>query len=118
MRKVIVVLAVITAPAALLAAEVADASAGSAVHGSSRAAPHLARVEPAIAPPARPTLVAADGGRPAAAVRISQAHDAAVLLESPALRGLSSGSMVIAPGRASASLATGRPSARAPPRRV
>ena len=118
MRRVIVVLAVITAPAALLAAEVADASAGSAADGSSRATPHLARVEPAVAPPARPTLVAAYGERPVAAVKVSQAHDAAVLLETPALRGRSSGSGVIASGRAVASAAMGRPSARAPPRYI
>jgi hypothetical protein len=115
MRRVIVVLAVVTAPAALLAAQAADASARSAADGLPTAAPHLARVEPAAPPPPRPPLVLTDGARSAAGVESTRSHDAAVPVGSPDLSDRRTGPAVAAAQTAGVCAGTGRPSARAPP---
>jgi len=115
MRRVIVVLAVVTAPAALLATQAADASARSAADGLTPAAPHLARAEPAAPPPPRPPLALGDGRRSAAGVQPSRAYDAAVPVESLDLSGRRTGSAVAVAETAGVCPGTERPSARAPP---
>jgi hypothetical protein len=114
MRRVIVVLAVVTAPAALLATQAADASARSAADGLTPAAPHLARAEPA-APPPSPPLLLTDGPRSAGGVPPSRPHDAAVPPESRDLSGCRMGSAMGVAETAGVCAGTGRPNARAPP---
>lgn len=115
MRRVIVVLAAVTAPAALLATQAADASARSAAGGLTPAAPHLARAEPAAPPPQRPSTVLTDGARSAKGVELSRSLDAPVPPESLDLSGCRTGSAVAVAETAGVCAGTGRPSARAPP---